>query len=87
MFDVRIHTTDNRGHNPEELAQMCVEKLIHISDNAPPAIQEQARAFQNEMRSVITYYIEQGVRSDRTTVYNAILDAGQPKLAELIRRM
>lgn len=87
MFDVRIHTTDNRGHNPEELAQMCVEKLIHISDDAPPAIQEQARAFQNEMRSVITYYIEQGVRSDRTTVYNAILDAGQPKLAELIRRM
>ena len=87
MFDVRIHTTENRGHNPEELAQMCVEKLIHISNNAPPAIQEQARAFQNEMRSVITYYIEQGVRSDRTTVYNAILDAGQPKLAELIRRM
>lgn len=87
MFDVRIHTTDNRGHNPEELAQMCVEKLIHISNDAPPAIQEQARAFQNEMRSVITYYIEQGVRSDRTTVYNAILDAGQPKLAELIRRM
>jgi len=87
MFDVRIHTTNNRGHSPEELAQMCVEKLIHISNDAPPAIQEQARAFQNEMRSVITYYIEQGVRSDRTTVYNAILDAGQPKLAELIRRM
>jgi len=87
MFDVKVHTTNNRGHTPEELAQMCVERLIHVSDNAPPVIQDQARAFQKEMLSVITYYIEQGVRSDRTTVYNAIMDAGQPKLAELIRRM
>jgi HD superfamily phosphohydrolase YqeK len=84
---VKIHTTDNRGHNPEELAQMCVEKLIYVSDDAPPAIRDQARAFQNQMRSVITEYIKQGVLSDRTTVYNALSDAGHPELAELIRRM
>ena len=87
MFDVKVHTTQNRGHNPEELAQMCVEKIVHVSDCAPPAIREQAKAFQNEIRSVITEYIKQGVLSDRTTVYNALSDAGHPELAELIRRM
>lgn len=87
MFDVRIHTTQNRGHNPEELAQMCVDEIVYVSDESPHAIRDQAKAFQNEIRSVITRYIKQGVLSDRTTVYNALNDAGHPELAELIRRM
>jgi len=29
--------------------------------------------------------MKQTVRSDRTTVYNALTDAGHPELAELIR--
>ena len=32
-------------------------------------------------------YMRQAIQSDRTTVYNAIRDAGQPKLAEYIRKM
>jgi len=86
-FDVKVHTTENRGHSPEEIASFCVDELIHVGDDAPPAIRDQAHAFKSQMMSVITRYIKQGILSDRTTVYNALKDAGHPALAELIRRM
>jgi len=31
--------------------------------------------------------MRQAIRSDRTTVCNALVDAGHPQLAELIRRL
>lgn len=87
MIDVKVHTTDNRGHTPEEIASFCADKLMHVADTAPPVIRDQARAFKSVMESVIADHIKQGILSDRTTVYNALKDAGHPELAELIRRM
>ena len=87
MIDVKVHTTNNRGHTPEEIASFCTDKLMHVADTAPPVIRDQARAFKNHMESVIAEHIKQGILSDRTTVYNALKDAGHPELAELIRRM
>jgi hypothetical protein len=84
---VSINTTDNRGFTPEELAEQCVEKVISVSDNAHPGIRDQARAFSKHIEKLIAYYMRQAIRSDRTTVYNALNDAGHPELAELIRRL
>jgi hypothetical protein len=39
------------------------------------------------MKAVIAAYMKQAIQSDRTTVYNAISDAGHKKLAEYIRKM
>ena len=86
-FKVDIQTTDNRGQTPEEVAERCVKKLIGISNNAHPAIKEQAHAYRKEMEKIIAIYMRQAIKSDRTTVYNAIKDSGNPKLAEYIRRM
>ena len=86
-FKVDIQTTDNRGQTPEEVAERCVNKLIGISNNAHPAIKEQAHAYRKEMEKIIAIYMRQAIKSDRTTVYNAIKDSGNPKLAEYIRRM
>lgn len=84
---VGVHTTQGRGFTPEELAERCADKLVSISDTAHPAIRDQARAFKAQVKAVVQGYIEQAIRSDRTTVYNALNDAGQPGLAELIRRL
>ena len=84
---VSINTTDNRGFSPEELAEQCVEKVLSVSDNAPPGIRDQARAFSKHIEKLVAYYMRQAIRSDRTTVYNALQDAGHPDLAELIRRL
>ena len=84
---VLVNTSDNRGFTPEELSEQCVQKLISVSDTAPPAIRDQARAYQKHIETLVAYYMRQAIRSDRTTVYNALKDAGHPELAELIRRL
>ena len=64
-----------------------MNKLISVSDSTHPAIRDQANAYKAEMERTVAYYMRQAIRSDRTTVYNALIDAGHPKLAELIRRL
>ena len=86
-FSVGIKTIDNRGFTPEEVAKRCADKIISISDSAHPAIQEQAREYKNSLEKVIAHYMKEAIKSDRTTVYNAIKDSGNIKLAEYIRRL
>ena len=86
-FKVQVNVTNNRGFTPEEIASRCVEQILEISDTAPPAIKEQALEYKNNLTQIITHYIKEAVRSDRTTVYNAIKDSGNIKLAEYIRRL
>lgn len=84
---VNVHTTSGRGFTPEEVAARCADKLISVSDQAPPAIRDQARAFKAQIEMVVALYMREAIASDRTTVYNALKDAGHPELAELIRRL
>ena len=84
---VTVHTSDNKGFSPEEVASRCADKIIQVGDNAPPEIQEQARAYKEHIEKVIAFYMKEAIKSDRTTVVNAIKNAGQEKLAELIRRI
>lgn len=84
---VGVRTTNGRGFTPEELAAQCVKKIVAVSDQAHPAIREQAHAFSLNIQETIVNYMKQAVHSDRTTVYNALNDAGHPELAELIRRL
>tara|TARA_R110000824_G_scaffold12194_2_gene53426 strand:+ start:2328 stop:2615 length:288 start_codon:yes stop_codon:yes gene_type:complete len=84
---VEVRTTNNRGFTPEEVAELCVDRLMVVSNNAPPAIKDQALAHKERMKAVIAVYMKQAIQSDRTTVYNAINDAGHKKLAEYIRKL
>lgn len=94
MFDipkdatlVGVRTTSNRGFSAEELAEQAAQKIVAVSDTAHPALRDQAYAFREQISKVIESYLAQAVRSDRTTVYNALNDAGHPDLADLIRRL
>tara|TARA_A100000171_G_scaffold49735_1_gene59442 strand:+ start:983 stop:1282 length:300 start_codon:yes stop_codon:yes gene_type:complete len=86
-FKVDVQTTNNRGSTPEEVAARCVNKIINVSQNAHPMLREQAIEYKNAVEKIIAIYMRQAIQSDRTTIYNAIKDAGQPKLAEYIRKM
>ena len=77
VADVYLETTRLASHH----------RSFGVSDNAHPAIREQAHAYRREMEKIIAIYMRQAIKSDRTTVYNAIKDSGNPKLAEYIRRM
>ena len=84
---VQVRTTSGRGFTPEEVAARCADRLMHVADSAPRAIREQARAFKDHIEKVVAIYMREAISSDRTTVYNALNDAGHPGLAELIRRL
>ena len=84
---VSVITTQNRGQTPEEVAARCVEKIVEVSENAHPALRDQAIAYRDAVQEVITVYMKEAIKSDRTTIYNAIKDAGHESLAEAIRRI
>lgn len=84
-FEVR--TTENRGHTPEEVAELCVNRLISIGDNSHPALQAQARAFRDRMLAVVTQYIKMGIEQDRATISTELTKAGYQQIADQIRRL
>ena len=87
VMKVDVVTTSNGGHLPEFWAHRCIERLMQVSENAPPEIREQALVFRDQMEQVILSHVKHAIQSDRTTVQNAVSDAGHPQLAELIRRL
>tara|TARA_R100001594_G_scaffold82116_1_gene116584 strand:- start:503 stop:799 length:297 start_codon:yes stop_codon:yes gene_type:complete len=84
---VTIHTTQNRGHSPEEIAEMCVNKIMHVSQDAPPHIKEQVLAYREKVKAVIAEYMQRAVQSDRTTLWNILKKEGFHDEAEIIRRL
>jgi len=84
---VGVVTTNNRGFTPEEIADRCVEKLMYVSEDAPPAIKDQAKAFKERMRAVIAFYMEEAIKNDRATMYTKLAQAGHSELADIIRRL
>ena len=37
---VTVTTTENRGRTVEEVAESCLERIIKVSDTAPPVIRD-----------------------------------------------
>ena len=85
--NVFVQTTSNRGFTPEEVAERCLERIVSVAEDATPEVRAQAQAFKDNIRKLLVYYMKEAIKSDRTTVYNALCDAGQKDLAELIRRL
>lgn len=84
---VKVMATEGRGITAEEWAERTADVIISISQDANPIIRQQAEAYKARLIRTLTYYMQQAIKSDRTTIYNAILDAGHPQLAEHIRRL
>ena len=75
------------GFTPEEIADRCVDKLMYVSEDAPPAIKDQAKAFKDRMRVVVAFYMQDAIKNDRVTMYNQLAQAGHSELADIIRRL
>ena len=86
-YKVAVHTTNYRGSTPEEVAQRCADRIISVSDGAPPVIRDQAFAYKAQLEKTLSYYMREAINSDRTTVCNALASAGHPELAELVKEL
>ena len=82
--NVTVMSTSGRGFTPEELAEMALDKIVYVGSKSHPVIREQAEAFKNNLRVVLLQYLQQAVRSDRTTIANRLREAGHPELTIIL---
>jgi hypothetical protein len=73
------------GHPVEFWAKQASDKIMSVSDTAPPEIREQAVAFKSRIEAVVLYYIKEAVKDNASVVSKTLTDAGHPQLADLIR--
>jgi hypothetical protein len=85
--DFKVCTSNNGGHSPDAVAEMCADKLMSVSESAPPEIRMQAEAYKSQMLQIIAHYIKVAVKEDRATTCVKLQEAGFPDLATQLRRL
>jgi hypothetical protein len=84
---VKVVTTNKGGLSIDYWAERCLNKIVYVAEESGSIFKEQAMAFKSAIRLALLYYIEQAIKSDRTTQYSMLLKHGETKAAELIRRL
>ena len=84
LGNVQVMTTSGRGFSAEELAERALNQIINVGDNAPPVIADQARAFRENLREVLIYFMREAMRSRNVTLAAKFTEAGFPELVKLI---
>tara|TARA_R110000782_G_scaffold150583_1_gene243230 strand:+ start:96 stop:359 length:264 start_codon:yes stop_codon:yes gene_type:complete len=87
MGNALVFTSDNRGHSPEEMAEMALNKIMTVSETAPPVIREQAFEHRQRLKEVLVFYMNKMCQSERTTVWALMKQQGHDDMAEIIRRL
>lgn len=82
---VTVMTSTNGGHSPEQIAEMCVNRLIRVADTAPPEIAVQARTFRGHMLDVVLNYVRMAAVEDRATVVAKLEQAGLYDASRVVR--
>lgn len=84
---VKVQTTQGRGLTPEEWAENCLQHIIHVGDQSIPAIRDQALAYRADIKKVLVKYITSAIKSDRTTLYNLLLQQGHKDMADILLKL
>ena len=84
---IEVHTTKEGGHPIEFWADLCVKRIISVSEEAPEDIQKQIQSFQDNIQKVIEQYMQNAIKSDRITINNELEKADQKEAADLIRKL
>ncbi len=85
--DVKVIATSGRGLNPDELTQMLLPKLIYIGPDVPADVRAAAEEQMHRMEMLLKHYFAQAQRSQNTSVYNVLMNAGHESAAELVRSL
>jgi hypothetical protein len=85
LSPVTVSTVDGRGPTPAELAARCAQRIVYVGDSAPPAIRDQARAFQSRVEHVILSYMTQVADQERSRIARELELTGQYDAAKVVR--
>ena len=65
---VNIKTSQNGGLTNEQIADLAVDKIASVSDQAPPHIRQQAKLFKEQLKGILYYYILLARKEERASI-------------------
>ena len=80
-----VVTSTNGGLSAEQITTLCCNKIVQVSENAAPAVKEQAVAFRAQLEVVVHGYVTKAMQEERETCVQIAVRGGYPELAELLR--
>jgi len=87
LGNVVVKTSDKGGLTNEQIADLAVEKIASVSEDAPSHLKEQAKLFKEQLKGIIHHYILLARKEERATIIQALRSSGHKEMAEYIRRL
>ena len=84
---VNVKTSDNGGLTNEQVADLAVDKIVSISDEAPAHIRQQANQFREHLKKVMYHYLLLARKEERGSIVHILRSNGQKEMAEYIRTL
>ena len=84
---VNVMTSDQGGLKNEQIADLAVDKIVSISDEAPAHIRQQANQFREHLKKVLYHYLLLARKEERASIVYILRSNGQKEMAEYIRRL
>ena len=84
---VNVMTSEQGGLTNEQIADLAVDKIVSISNDAPPHIRQQANQFREHLKNVLYHYLLLARNEERGSIIQALRSSGQKETAEYIRRL
>ena len=84
---VSVVTTDNHPHSVDFWAERLADKIISVSDKAPPEIRDQAIAYKNHVRRIVELYMLEALGSYRAHVAHVLQINGHEDMADIVRKI
>ena len=82
-----VYTSKDQGHTAQQMAEMALDKIMVVAEDANPIIRDQAIEYQNQLREILIYYMKKMAASERTTIWALMRGQGHEEMAEVIRRL
>lgn len=81
-----VKTSDYGGLSIEDLTELCVNRIIGVSETAPPEIREQAKYFRGALQRIISEYLVRAKQSEKANCIQICVKGGEIEAANLLRR-
>jgi hypothetical protein len=81
---VKVFTTVDRGFTPEEIAERALDKIIYVGERSHPLLLEQARAFKDQLRTVLVHYLKEAQDNERLTITAKLRASGHHNIADIL---
>ena len=70
--NVIVKTSEQGGLKNEQIADLAVEKIASVTEDAPPHVKQQAKLFKEQLKGIIHHYIILARKEERATIMQSL---------------